>query len=75
MTYLSIARCGGEHLQHLDQVLKILQEQRFYTKMSKCKFGMTEIMYLGHMINSEGVRVDEHKIAAIQDWSVPTTIT
>ena len=28
-----------EHLRHLDQVLTILEEQQFFTKMSKCTFG------------------------------------
>lgn len=60
-------RTWEEHLQHLEQVLKILQEQQFYTKMSKCEFGMTEILYLGYVIDQEGVRVDEQKIATIQD--------
>lgn len=64
---LVYSRTWEEHLQHLDQVLSILQEQRFYAKLSKCEFGMTKVLYLGHIINSEGVTVDEQKIAAIQD--------
>jgi len=35
---------------------------------------MLEILYLGHVISHEGVRVDEQKIFAIQDWSIPTTL-
>eukprot|EP00253_Pinus_taeda_P004259 PITA_04259 len=28
-----------EHLQHLEEVLHILEEQQFYAKLSKCDFG------------------------------------
>lgn len=36
---------------------------------------MTEILYLRHIINHEGVRVDEQKIATIQEWPAPTSLT
>lgn len=52
-----------EHLCHQDHILKILQEHIFYAQQSKCEFGMIGI--LGHIINHEGVRVDEHKITTI----------
>ena len=44
-----------EHLQQLDEVLSILEEQQLYAKMSKCEFGMTEMLYLGHVIGEQGV--------------------
>ena len=50
-----------EHLKHLDEVLKILEEQLLYAKMSKCEFGMKE-MYLGHIISVEWVQVQMEKI-------------
>ena len=30
-----------ENLQHLEEVLHILEEQQFYAKLSKCDFGLT----------------------------------
>ena len=51
-----------EHLKHLDEVLSILEEHLLYAKMSKCEFGMKEMLYLGHIINAEGVQVDMEKI-------------
>ena len=43
--------------------------------MSKCEFGMKEMLYLGHVINAEGVQVDMEKIRAIRDWPAPKTVT
>ena len=36
-----------EHLQHIEVVLRILEEQHFYAKFSKCEFGLTKMIYLG----------------------------
>ena len=49
-------------MKHLDEVLNILEEHSLYTKISKCEFGMKEMLYLGHVINAEGVQVDMEKI-------------
>ena len=51
-----------EHLQHLEEVLHILEEQQFYAKLSKCEFGLTEMLYLGHITGADGVKVHEEKI-------------
>eukprot|EP00253_Pinus_taeda_P027826 PITA_27826 len=64
-----------EYLQHLEVVLRILEEQQFYAKLSKCKFGLTKMLYLGHIIGEDGVRVHEEKIRAIWDWLVPQNET
>lgn len=44
-----------EHLQHLDIILGVLQVQKFYAKQFKCEFGITENLYLGHVISHGGV--------------------
>ena len=49
-------------------MLNILERESLYAKMSKCEFGMTELLYLGHIISAGSVRVDPDKIRAILDW-------
>jgi hypothetical protein len=41
-----------EHMRNLDEVFRIIKAQSFYAKESKCEFGMTEMLYLGHIINA-----------------------
>ena len=72
---LIYSKTWEEHLKHLDEALSILEEHSLYAKMSKCEFGMKEMLYLGHIINAEGVQVDMEKIRAIRDWPVPKTVT
>jgi hypothetical protein len=63
-----------EHLQHVDQILSIMEEQSLYAKESKCEFGMTEVIYLGHIIGAKGVQVHQGKITAIREWPTPKTL-
>ena len=68
-------RTWEEHLQHIEIVLHILEEQQFYAKLSKCDFGLTEMLYLGHIIGVDGVRVHKENIRAIRDWPEPRNVT
>lgn len=56
-----------EHLQHLELTLGVLQEQRLYAKLSKCRFVCKEIDYLGHLISAQGVLVDSSKLQHMLD--------
>ena len=67
-------RSWKDHVQHIDRVLKLLQEKQLYAKTCKFFFGVQEVEYLGHTVSHEGVKVDLEKIKAIKDCKVPTTI-
>ena len=56
-------------------VLFILEKESLYAKESKCEFGLTELLYLRHIISTDGVRLDPEKIRAIVDWPTPTNLT
>jgi hypothetical protein len=42
------------HIPHIDE---FMETQSLYTKESKCGFGMTKLLYLGHIINAQEVQV------------------
>ena len=63
-----------DHVQHLDRVLQLLQEEQYYVKPSKCFFGVQEAEYLGHIVSHEGIKEDPNKIKAIKEWSIPATL-
>jgi len=60
-----------EHLMHLTQVLKTLEEEKLYGNLKKCSFCTLEVTFFGYIITAHGVKVDKSKIEAIQSW--PTT--
>jgi len=40
-----------EHEQHLRLVLQTLRDNKFYAKLKKCEFWLSEVSFLGHVIN------------------------
>ncbi|WVZ24525.1 hypothetical protein V8G54_003069 [Vigna mungo] len=64
----------GDHLQHLEIVLQILQHHQLYAKLSKCSFGLQEVDYLGHTVSGKGVAMNQEKIQAVMQWNIPTNL-
>ena len=56
-------------------VLKILHDQSLFAKLSKYEFGLIELLYLGHIIDQYGVKVDMKKIKSIIEWPRPKNLT
>jgi hypothetical protein len=56
-----------KHEEHLRKVLQRLRDCQLYAKLSKCEFWISKVMFLGHIINREGLAVDPKKVAAILD--------
>jgi len=72
---LIYSRDAREHANHLRAVLQTLREHQLYAKFSKCEFWMNSVAFLGHVVSSEGIRVDSQKIEAVKSWPRPTTPT
>ncbi|GKC92635.1 putative reverse transcriptase domain-containing protein [Tanacetum coccineum] len=47
-----------EHEEHLKLILGLLKKEKLYAKFSKCKFWLLKVQFLGHVIDSEGIRID-----------------
>ncbi|KAG1935767.1 retrotransposable element [Pimephales promelas] len=60
-----------EHVQHVRQVLQRLLENGLYVKAEKCDFYAQSVPFLGHIVSSEGMRVDPDKIKAVVEWPSP----
>ncbi|GJT98365.1 putative nucleotidyltransferase, ribonuclease H [Tanacetum coccineum] len=64
-----------EHVSHVRQVLTLLRRDSFYAATKKCMFMTPKVLFLGYIVSGEGIQVDESKVAAVQEWPTPTTIT
>ena len=62
-------------MHHVEVVLKILHDQSLFAKLSKYDFGLTEILYLGHIVGQDGMKVHLEKIKFLIEWSCPKYIT
>ena len=72
---LVYSKDAQEHEHHLRIVLKTLRENQLFAKLSKCEFWLKEVSFLGHIVSSEGIRVDPVKIEAIVNWKPPQNVT
>ena len=63
-----------EHAEHLRTILRILRERQLYAKFSKCQFWLDKVAFLGHVISTEGISVDPHKIEAIVNRKPPMNV-
>lgn len=46
-----------------------------YAKLSKYDFWLREVVFLVHVISSEGIWVDPKTVKAILDWKPPRTVS
>ncbi|KAD7479902.1 hypothetical protein E3N88_03038 [Mikania micrantha] len=72
---LIYSRNMDQHVYYLDTTLQLLKSHSFFVKLSKCCFGQSHVNFLGHIITSEGVQVEEEKIVAIKSWPIPHNVT
>ncbi|GJT29400.1 putative reverse transcriptase domain-containing protein [Tanacetum coccineum] len=44
-----------EHEEHLKAILELLKKENLYTKFSKCKFWISKVQFLSHVIDGRGL--------------------
>ena len=62
-----------EHKHHLRLVLERLNEHGIIINPTKCVFGVNHLEFLGHQVDSQGIRPLEEKLQVIRDFPQPTT--
>ena len=55
-------------------MLDILRKEKFYGNMKKCSFGMDQVVFLGYVVSSKEVLMDENKVKTIVDWPTPSSV-
>jgi hypothetical protein len=63
-----------EHEEHLHLVLQKLRDHRLYAKLSKCKFWLKQVAFLGHIVSKGGISMDQSKIQDVLSWNAPTSV-
>ncbi|XP_063628947.1 uncharacterized protein LOC134800377 [Cydia splendana] len=68
---LVFAKTKSEHDERLRQVLERCRKINLKLNLTKCKFGLEEIKYLGHKITRKGLYPDDSHISAIINMPRP----
>jgi hypothetical protein len=64
-----------EHVRHVKKVLDTLQREKLYVKFSKCEFGKTTLVYLGHIVGGGQLKIDRSNIHVIVNWPELKSVT
>ena len=64
-----------EHDNRLHAALRKIQAAGVTLNSDKCEFNKSQLLFLGHIINGEGISADRSKTSAILKMKQPTTIT
>ena len=60
-----------EHNERLFIVFSKLQSAGIKLSKEKCHLAQTSVLYLGHIIDKDGIRTDPKKVDKIKNWSRP----
>nr|GEX45492.1 hypothetical protein [Tanacetum cinerariifolium] len=71
---LMFSRTEDDHQAYLQQLFKVLDQEKLYGNLDKCEFFTTQVTFLGSLVSAQGIQVDERKVQAIRDWPVPRSI-
>ena len=70
---LIASRSRAEHLTHLRQVFERLARYGIVINAQKSVFGASSLEFLGHLVDSNGIRPLPAKVDAIRSFPKPTT--
>ncbi|BHF61290.1 hypothetical protein SprV_0100426300 [Sparganum proliferum] len=65
---------AAEHEVHIRQLFERLNSFGVEINAAKCEFGVPSLIFLGHEVNSDGIKPIPEKVSAISTFPVPTTI-
>ncbi|KAA3488428.1 DNA/RNA polymerases superfamily protein [Gossypium australe] len=65
----------SKHAEHLRTVLQTLRDKQLYAMFSKSEFWLREVGFLGHIVSSDGIRLDPSKISTIVEWKPPRKVS
>ena len=71
---LVFSKSFEDHLVHLTNLFNKLREYKLTVKISKCEFAMKELVFLGHLIDNDGIRPDPKKTTVISKCAVPRNL-
>ena len=58
----------------MEQAFQCLRRHKLVVNGGICEFAVNRVSYLGHIISTSGVSMDEEKIATMKTWPTPKSL-
>ncbi len=71
---LVFSKNESDHVAHVQEVLRRLQDNNLSVKAEKCAFHVPTVDFLGYVISHEGIKMDPSKTLAINEWPRPACV-
>ncbi|MBW0480919.1 hypothetical protein O181_020634 [Austropuccinia psidii MF-1] len=71
---MKFSKYEEEHVTHVSTVLARLRANNLFTKASKCLFHVPSVEYLGYVVSSQGLKIDQEKFQQILNWPPPRNL-
>ena len=62
-----------QHEKHLRLLFARLRQYGVVINLSKCLFGVSELSFLGHHVDAQGIRPLPEKVEAVRNFPQPTS--
>jgi len=56
------------------KVIKRLEKNDLYVKLEKYKWKVREVGFLGMVIGTDGIKMEEEKVKGVLDWLTPKSV-
>ncbi|MBW0533175.1 hypothetical protein O181_072890 [Austropuccinia psidii MF-1] len=68
------SKSGQERVTHVSTVLSRLRANNLFDKASKCLFHVSSVEYVGYVVSSEALKLDQAKVQEILNWPPPRNL-
>ena len=65
---------GRGHVEAIRWVLDILRKNGLFANLKKCRFHKDEMRFLGYVVSSQGIWMEDEKIEAVRNWLEPKSV-
>ena len=65
---------GQGHVEAVRWVLDLLRKNGLFANLKKCRFYKDEVRFLGYVVLSQGIRMEDKKIEAVKNWPEPKSV-
>ncbi|MBW0577595.1 hypothetical protein O181_117310 [Austropuccinia psidii MF-1] len=63
-----------EHVTHVSTFLSRLRANNLFSKALKCLFHVSSVEYLGYVVSSEGLKINQEKVQQMLNWPPPRNL-
>ena len=69
-----MARSLEEHQVRLEEVFSRIRAAKLKLRPDKCSILRREVTFLGHVVSTDGIAMDERKLEVVRNWATPKNL-